>query len=141
MKWRIFIDEPKGIIEEELSENQEFIDTYLDDKISIVFSTILKDRGAVINSWLSNERDYDHTLLIYDGHFVYDGIANHSFYTMKLNGFTDYHSAQGRIDYKIKTEYIKGNGLKIFTEILHKFYSIFFVEEKADLIKKLYEKL
>jgi hypothetical protein len=81
--------------------------------------------GDLVDYFVEHHHEYDHVLLISDGHWALDGIANQAFYTMRYTCdevSLNHHSAS-LIDYQIKSPYKQG--ANILVEAISQFNQVF----------------
>jgi len=129
IKWRLFIYEPEN--------NLDLIWNYSNwtfDGLSIQYPpSIPSDEiGNILNDYIDDVKNYDHTILVYDANRWLDGIANDAICTMafKENRNECNHHTHGLIDYWLTTPNTEENRKKVYAEILYVFYSRFFTNNK-----------
>jgi hypothetical protein len=135
MRWVVLIQDPLYITDEVLPVNVlELIsdlkkDGYIDIKFHVDTN---KDYGSYINTFLDIRKNYDHTCIVYDGHWSCDGVANQATHSIVYNQAktTLNHRSSGLIDDYLETEYKEENWNKFITETLYKVLKKFISFEK-----------
>jgi len=140
MKWKIWIHDPENIFNDETvsEERKNFFIKYLKDGKADVFFVRDNSPGELLDLYIKDREKYERCIMIYDGNYWLDSIANDCIYAVVYKKFHQNvgHHTSNIIDGWLDTPYEKGNEIKMLAEILHIYYSKF-NSEKTDLIEDL----
>ena len=131
IKYGALIWDPKGVISgstfsPEFCKLQEELKKYMN--LKLVHTNCGYDYGGAVNcyaTWFINkEKEFDQGILVYDGNFLFDGMANHALYAINYGGATCNHHTHHLIDDSIDG-YEVGKGEAFIAKLLYKLYTRF----------------
>jgi hypothetical protein len=131
MKWRLLFDDYADIMSVALEqvgngERLPKIAALLNDlkgSIQIDIESTFKNPGEFLNAFGAGAKNYDHQSIVYNGHPLLDGVANHSFWTMLYvmpeSNFGLNHKTTSLIDHKLRTPYLRSRVDSLIAEAVY----------------------